>query len=218
MAILVDLILIAVLALCVFLGWKKGFVKTLSGFLVYVFSFAIANACHRFVENLVLKLPFLSGMLTDMEMPTFSDNATFLDKVKEVVRFSVDHDTEAGAVVEAMAKNYIAEMLASVIAFILVFVISVILLKLLVWVLDAVIQKFPVVNKANGVLGAVIGLLNGFIWTWAISNLFVNALHPFLQTLWPKIFVPEIADSFIVKFCTTINPITYLFELINWIS
>ena len=44
MAILVDLILIAVLALCIFLGWKKGFVKTLSGFLVYVFSFAIANS------------------------------------------------------------------------------------------------------------------------------------------------------------------------------
>lgn len=218
MAILVDLILLAVLGLCIFFGWKKGFVKALSGFLVYVFSFAIANACHRFFAKFVLKLPFLSGMVTDMEMPTFSENATFLDKVKEVVAFSEEHNAETGEVVEAMMKNYIAEMLASVIAFLVIFGISIVLLKLLVWVLDAVIQKFPVVNKANGTLGAVIGLLNGFIWTWAISNLFVSALHPFLQKLWPNIFVPEIADSFIVTICTKINPITYLFELINLIS
>ena len=98
------------------------------------------------------------------------------------------------------------------------FLISLILLKVLLFALDFLIKKIPIVQQANGVLGAMAGLLNGLIWTWALSNVFVKFLLPVLNHLEPDFFIMEIADSYIIHLCTKINPITYLFELINLIS
>ena len=62
MSFFIDLALVFVLALCVYIGWVHGFVKTLSGFLTYVVSFAVANATYRFLSVYVMRLPFLQKM------------------------------------------------------------------------------------------------------------------------------------------------------------
>ena len=118
---------------------------------------------------------------------------------------------------EAILNNYIAELLASIIGFVVVFLVTVLILKLLLWILDMIVSRTPVIRQANGLLGCLIGLLNGFFWTWMISNVFVNFALPFLSDRWPTVFVSEMADSFVVGLRTKINPITYLFMLINLI-
>lgn len=223
MAFLVDIILVFVLALCVYIGWLRGFVKTLSGFLTYVVSFAIANASYRFLSQYTIKLPFLQKLVSDVEMPAFSEKATFLDKLGEI--FALAKDTalsqgaeEAADTAKAILNHCVAELLAAVISFAAIFLLSILLLKLSIWAVDAFVTKFPVLKQANGLLGGIVGLFNGFIWTWALSNVFVRFVLPILNHIWPNIFLFEIADSFVVKLCTKINPITYLFELINLIS
>ncbi|MBQ3489545.1 MAG: CvpA family protein, partial [Clostridia bacterium] len=119
---------------------------------------------------------------------------------------------------KAVLGNCLAEILATLISFAVVFIITLILIKLIFFALDFLIKKIPVVKQANGVLGAVAGLLNGFIWTWAVSNIFVKFVLPLLNYFEPNIFIMEIADSYIINLCTKINPITYLFWLINLIS
>ena len=223
MALFVDIVLVFILALCVYIGWVRGFVKTLSGFLTYVCSFAVANATYRFLSVYTIKLPFLQKMMSDTEMPVFSEKATFLDKLKEVFLFAKDTALSVGAeeaadTVKAVLNNCLAEMLSMVISFALIFAVSVVLLKLLILLVDTFVKKFPVIKQANGLLGGAVGLFNGFIWTWAISNVFVRVVLPLLHHFQPDVFIYEIADSFVVKLCTKINPITYLFELINLIS
>lgn len=223
MALLIDIVLVFVLALCAYIGWVRGFVKTLSGFLTYVCSFSIANATYRFLAAYTIKLPFLHNMLSDAEMPVFSEKATFLDKLREIFSFAKETALASGAeaavdATKAVLNHCLAELLAAVIAFVAIFIVSIIVLKLLLWAVDTFVTKFPVIRQANGLLGGVVGLLNGFIWTWAISNVFVRFLLPILNHAWPDIFIYEIADSFVVDLCTKINPITYLFELINLIS
>lgn len=223
MAFLVDLILVFVLALCVYIGWMRGFVKTLSGFLIYVVSFAFANASYHLITKYVIQIPFLQKLISDVEMPAFSEKATFLDKLGEIVTFAKDTALSQGAeealeASKAVLGNCVAELLASVIAFAAIFLASILLLKLLIWIFDAFVTRLPVLRQANGFLGGIIGLFNGFIWTWALSNIFVRILLPILHHGWPNLFVYEIADSFVVNLCTKINPITYLFELINLIS
>ena len=223
MAFLVDLILVFVLALCVYIGWMRGFVKTLSGFLIYVVSFAFANASYHLITKYVIQIPFLQKLISDVEMPAFSEKATFLDKLGEIVTFAKDTALSQGTeealeASKAVLGNCVAELLASVIAFAAIFLVSILLLKLLIWIFDAFVTRLPVLRQANGFLGGIIGLFNGFIWTWALSNIFVRILLPLLHHGWPNLFVYEIADSFVVNLCTKINPITYLFELINLIS
>lgn len=223
MSVLFDIILIIVLAVCAVIGWKKGFIRALRGFITYILSFAVANTLYRVVAKSVIQLPFLQKMITDVEMPELSQNATFLDKMSAIVKYISEKATfsnvdETSETIKAILNNYIAELLASVIGFIVIFIVMVLVLKLLLWILDMVVSKTPVIRQANGLLGCIIGLLTGLFWTWIISNVFVNFALPLLNEKWPTIFVSEIADSFVVKLCTKINPITYLFMLINLIS
>ena len=221
MSLITDLVLLAVFFLCIFMGWKKGFVKTLSGFMSYILSFAIANAFDDLVAPLVRKIPFISNMITEgAEIPGVTKSSTFLDKINAFIRFFAEDmiSDGSGDATQAVLKNAIAEVLVIVIAFVAVFVISLVIFKILFRVFDSIIKKIPVVKQANGLLGAIIGLFNGFIWTWVLSNIFVKLLVPVLNRFNPDFFGLEIANSIIVQFFTTINPITYLFWLINLIS
>lgn len=221
MSIITSLILIAVFIFCIFWGWKKGFVKALSGFLTYILSFILANALDDLVAPLIRKIPFISNMITEGAADIgLTADMTFLDKMNTIMKFFANDMISNGnaEATQSVVKNYVAEILISVIAFVAVFVVSVIVLKILFRVFDSLIKKIPVVKQANGLLGAIVGLFNGFVWTWVISNVFVKFLIPVLNHFNPDFFALEIAESFIVKFFTTINPITYLFWLINLIS
>ncbi len=221
MALIIDIILIGILLFCAYAGWKNGFIKTISGFFAYVLSFAISNALNKFISPHVMKLPFLANMVTEgAELPEIAGDSTFIDKMKVLLGFLREDIMADGSAdtAKAVLENCLAEVLAMLISFALVFVITLILIKLIFFALDFLIKKIPVVKQANGILGAVAGLLNGFIWTWAVSNIFVKFLLPLLNYFEPNIFIMEIADSYIINLCTKINPITYLFWLINFIS
>ena len=223
MSVLLDILLIAVLAICVVVGWKRGFIRALRGFVTYILSFAVANSLYRLLAKSIIALPFLQNMITDVDMPDIPANATFLDKVSAIIQYISEQSGEEGLggtseVVEAVINNYIAELLAAVISFLIVFLVTVLVLKLLLWILDMIVSRMPIIRHANGLLGCLIGLLNGFFWTWMISNVFVNFALPFLSDKWPAIFGSAMANSFVVNLCTKINPITYLFMLINLIS
>lgn len=220
MVFVIDIALIAVLALCVFFGWKHGFIKAISGFLTYILSFAIANLCWKFIAGFVGEIPFLKNMVTEgVSGPDFEEGATFMDKLRAMLSFFTGDIVQDGnaETTSAVMKNYLAETLTMVISFVLVFVLALLLLKLVFRLLSSVISKIPVVKQVNGILGAVVGFLNGSIWTWAITNIFVIAFLPVLNNVNPSLFPMEIADSFIVTLCTKINPITYIFQFINWL-
>lgn len=223
MSVLLDIILIAVLAVCVVIGWRRGFIRALRGFVTYIISFAVANSLYRVIAKSIITLPFLQNMITDVEMPELPANATFMDKVSTIVKYISEQTEGSGSqdiseTIQAVINNYIAELLAAIIGFIVIFLVMVLVLKLLLWILDMVVSRTPIIRQANGLLGCLIGLLNGFFWTWMVSNVFVNFALPLLNDKWPTVFVPEMADSFVVNLCTKINPITYLFMLINLIS
>lgn len=223
MSVLLDVVLIGILAICVVIGWKKGFIRSLRGFVTYILSFAVANTLYRVASKAVIKIPFLQNMITDVEMPALSPNATFLDKMRAIVKYISEKSTfsnldETSETVKAIINNYVAELLASIIGFIVIFIVVLLILKLILWILDMIVTKTPVIRQANGLLGGAVGLFTGFFWTWVFSNAFIHFALPFLSEKWPTIFVAEIANSFIVNLCTKINPITYLFMLINLIS
>ena len=221
MAIIVDLVLVAVLALCVFLGWKKGFIHAISKFLTYILSFVLANIFWKYLSVYIGRLPFIQNLITEgVEGPVFEEGASFIGKLKTMFTFLSSDVIQNGNAenTTAVVNNYLAETLTMIISFAIIFIVALILLKLLFRLLDAIIKKIPVVKQINGFLGAIIGLLNGSIWTWAIANLFVKAFLPSLNQLNPTIFSMDIAKSFIVTLCTKINPITYILQFISWIS
>lgn len=219
MSVLFDVILALILAICVFIGYKRGLVHTLSKFLSYIISFTLANKFYVLLAKVFIRLPFLEAMLSEepfIESMTFLDRFNLcFDEIKENIVIFGNDTVMANA--KLIVDNAVSVMIASTMAAILTFVIAVLLLKLVLWLLDGLITKIPVLKQVNGALGGLFGLLNGFFWTWLVTNAFVQFLLPTLMEKFPNVFVTEIADSFIVQLCTKINPITYLIALINFI-
>lgn len=219
MSVLFDIILALILAICVFIGYKRGLVHTLSKFLSYIISFTLANKFYVLLARVFIRLPFLEAMLSEepfIESMTFLDRFNLcFDEIKENIVIFGNDTVMANA--KLIVDNAVSVMIASTMAAILTFVIAVLLLKLVLWLLDGLITKIPVLKQVNGALGGLFGLLNGFFWTWLVTNAFVQFLLPTLMEKFPNVFVTEIADSFIVQLCTKINPITYLIALINFI-
>lgn len=222
-SVIIDISLVIILAVCAVVGWKKGLIRTLRGFLSYIVSFAVANATYRFLSVYVIKLPFLQGLITDIPMPPVAEDATFMDKISVAFRYIAENAklTSLGTSADEaklIFNNYIAEALADIISFIVVFFAVTLLLKLLLWIFDKIASNTPIIREANSLLGAIVGLFKGLFWTWAVTNLFVRFLLPILCEKLPTVFTPEIANSFAINLCTKINPITYLLLLINMIT
>ena len=97
MSVLLDVILIAVLAVCVVIGWRRGFIRALRGFVTYIISFAVANSLYRVIAKSIITLPFLQNMITDVEMPELPANATFMDKVSTIVKYISEQTEGSGS-------------------------------------------------------------------------------------------------------------------------
>ena len=205
MSSVLDIILLLIVAIFAVIGAKKGFVKSVSGFVSYIVSFFLTFAFYKKAAVLVKRLPFIAKMITDVEMPEFSDgNNGFMEKIKVIIDYIISSD-DVSETANAVAKNLIADVISTVIAFVLVFIL-------------ALIVKAPIIRQADGILGFVFGILNGFFWAWIIANLFGNLLFPILNSKWPDIFIMPMLDSTIYKLCTKINPMTYIFMAIKKIS
>ena len=219
MSFLLDFILVFILALCTFIGYKQGLVRALSKFISYLISFALANNFYYLLGLLLVKIPVFQNMLYG---EPFAERLTFLDQLDlcfEQIKGNllVLGDAETMALAKAILDNAVAIMISSFIAFILTFILASLLMKLILFLLNKLIVKLPVLKQVNGVLGGLVGLFNGFFWTWAVTNLFVSFLLPSLAEKWPTVFVSGISESIIVQLCTKINPITYLIYFINFL-
>ncbi len=218
MAILIDVLLLLILVICAFIGYKHGLVRTLSKFLSYIIAFTLANKFYYLLASLIARIPLFEEMISG---EPYAESMTFMDRISysvELIRenaiFGSKESMEAAKVI---VDEAVAVIITSALAVIVSFFASLLLLNLLFFILEGVMAKIPVVKQINGVLGGVFGLLNGFFWTWVVTNTFVRFLLPTLVEKFPSVFVSEIADSLVVQFCTTINPITYLIWLINFI-
>ncbi len=219
MSIFLDIILAFILAVCIFVGYKHGLIRTLSKFLSYLISFTLANNLYVLIAKLIVKLSFFKTLLHE---EPFSEKMTFLDRfslsfdqIKENLFVLGDEAVMKAA--EETVDNAIAIMISSALAFVLSFIIALLLMKLVLWLLNDLITKIPVLKQINGILGGLFGLLNGFFWTCCIAHVFVQFLLPILMEKWPTVFVNELSQSLIIQLCTTINPITYLIAFINFI-
>ncbi len=219
MSLLFDLILVLILTVCAFIGYKHGLVHTLSKFISAMISFTLANKFYVLLAKLFIQIPLLESMAA--EKP-FAESMTCLDRIASSIEIIKENLTVFGdqatmTEAEAIVDHAVAVLIASCFAFVATFIIAMLLMKLLLVLLDGFVTKIPVLKQINGVLGGIFGLFNGLFWTWLITNAFVSILLPTLSAKFPSLFVQEIADSVIVQLCTKINPVTYIIGLINFI-
>ena len=230
MSLLLDSLVIVVVAVSIFLGIKRGFIRSVMGIVVLVaailgsiyFSPTLgAYLNENYVEDAVSGhvRKSLDSLVSGVESLDIDD--LFRDKPKAfedvLNRFGVDFDdlknfyeekaAESGDAVGRVAEH-IASPIASAIskgaAFAILFIGIYLGLSIVLLIVD-LIFKIPMLEGANRLLGAIFGAALGLAIAWGISTALCSLL-PQLSMISDHAISPNIIeDTIVVRFLGAID-------------
>ena len=227
MAYLLDILLVALFALCVWLGWRRGFIKTVSGLIALVVAVLVASVLSGPIANAVYSTAVEPVVLTTLEeqftteaLPAATEIDTALEKlpafvtgllkagemdsgaaILEKVNAVAAGETVARAITDRVITPIVLpllQMLCSVILFIVAYLLAAIVLRLL-----DVVAKLPLLKQLNNLLGVVAGALTGAVWVVFVSRiLFTLAWLGWLAWLTPTV----LEQTWLTAFANSLIP------------
>jgi uncharacterized membrane protein required for colicin V production len=188
---IIDLILIALFAVTVFFGYRKGFLRTVLGFgrliatilLTYAFGKPFsAWIDRRFVHPRVYES--VLAKLTELADSAEGSIASFLDGLPARYRLFVDvtnPDTSGGVggLVEQYAPTIstrISQLLSTVIGYILLFILLYLVISLVVY-LTGKLADLPIIRGVDRFLGLAVGVINGVLLTCLIATILYGIVY-----------------------------------------
>ena len=230
MGILLDIGFVIIILLCVVFGYKKGFFKSIAGFigavidmfLAWVLAGLIANALYQgvFREKLIDNI---SSVLSNDALASFPEKAAqvvanlpgFLSNTlnnQGITSSQIEQSLQAAGSNAAPAT---ADLISPAVIWLLQLLLTVILFFILVILVRLVIKlignvfRLPVLRQVDGILGGLFGIFKGVVYIFLACIL--------LQLLMPVIGnssepMKQVLDnSFIYQFIFYNNPITSWF-------
>ena len=208
MGIVVDLIIILILGLCIFNGYKKGLAKSLLKLLTSLIAIIIA---------IVLYKPFVNFVI---ERTTIDDNIKF--SLEKIINQNTDHENEdlvnEESGIPKPIANYLnnnikqsaetqkeaaisesskaaAELIINAACVVIIYIIAKILLKIITLFID-IFASLPVIKQFNELGGIIYGIIEGIVILLIIVTL-ISVITPLIGNY----EVPNmILDSHIGKF------------------
>lgn len=197
--ILLDILLIAVFAILVFQGWRRGFFKSvlrvgrliLSVVLTVIFGSSVAAWMDEtFINPPVYKVVFdkLSSIADDVAATANGSVDAMVEKIPEGFRdhldlSSVDPTAGLNALVEEWSNTVagsISLVIATVLGYVLLFVACFLVLTVVIAIVGK-LAKLPLLKTADKILGLVMGVVSGAIAVIAISVILGALLGVFGQ-------------------------------------
>ena len=226
MNVLLDVIVAAIIAVTVYLGFRRGFVKTVMGAVGFFVALAVAIAFapalkaevleSRFTENVKVYAEEAIEKLLDGEEKEDYDEL-FESENKSNVELMLDSfglgekyesfkqsyqewKDENTQTIKANLVDYLSETAvdvgALIISFVAIFVLARILLRLAEWLLDRFCD-LPVLKQANKVLGIVAGVVLALFRVYVFCWLF-GQLIPVAEVFGLEFLASANTDSTVV--------------------
>ena len=174
MGIIVDLIIVGILVLCVFLGYKRGLTGSLLKIVTFILALIIAFILFKPVSNFIinnteldenLESSIKSMFLEVEENDTNSNMPTAMtDYINKVIEGAAD-DAKT-AVVETAARD-VAISIINLGVVIVVYIIARIIL-IFVKGIASLITKLPVIKQFDKLGGIIFGLLKALVIIYVI--------------------------------------------------
>lgn len=181
MGILIDFLVIAIMLLCIFIGYKRGLIKVAVKIVAIVVSIIFALIFYRGIASLIINATTIDDRICD----------SIYEKIKDVDFTNVnDEEKENNAILKISGKyideainnskddvaRYVAQQLTLTIVQIISFIIFLIIVRLICLGLNVVadvIGNFPIIKQFNISGGIVYGIIEGFL----IVNLVFAVLY-----------------------------------------
>lgn len=203
MSIIIDLIIVAIIALCIFIGYRKGLTGCLIKIVSFVLALVIAFILFKPVSNLIINNTNWDENLEQSIKETFlkekdenreKENAQSMpDVIMQHINETVENaaDDAKNAIVESTARN-VAVTIINIAVAILLFIVAKILL-LLVKGLASLLTRLPIIKQCDKVGGIIYGLLQSLI----IIYIVLAIISFFSSMLSETEFISELQKSYI---------------------
>lgn len=193
MGIIIDVILIAVLALCILFGYKKGLVNVIFNLCAVLVAIIVTFILYKPVSTLVIenteldetiKQTILEKGITKPEETTI-ENGSGIDKYIE--KYAQDTITNAkNSAVESVADT-ITNNAVHIIVAIGLFIVTRILLILLKVFAEA-LAELPIIKQFDKLGGVLYGVIVGFIIIYIVLAIVffivsINGLEPITEAI-----------------------------------
>lgn len=189
MSLIIDLIVIAIIVLCTFLGYRKGLTGSLLKIVSFVLALIIAFILFKPVSNFVinntnwdesLEQAIKQNMLKNDEKSTQEvKKESMPDVITNYINNAVENaaDEAKTAIVESTAKE-VAILIINIAVAITLFIISKIIL-LLVKGLANILTKLPVIKQFDKIGGIIFGLLQSLVIIY-IALAIISLISPLM--------------------------------------
>ncbi len=232
MSIILDLAVLAIIILAVFIGYKRGFIRTvinLVGYIVAaVLAYVVSLPISQFIFNTFLRKQSVELIQSAVEKQSGGQSVAQLidtafaaipEKVHtlaasyigstEAIKNNLISSTPTTAEIAENVVNKVIEpistMIIQTLAFIILFIVFCIAVKLITKALK-VIDKIPLLGSANAALGAVVGIIQAIvfvlIFTAAVAMV-INLTGNQMENLNNTV----IEQSYVFKIIYEYNPI-----------
>ncbi len=197
MSIIVDLVILAIIVLCIILGYYRGLTGSLIKILSFVLSIVIAFVLFIPISNLVIENTQIDESLEQSIREMIIGNEqneennmpeAITDYISQKVEQAAD-DAKA-AVVDSTSRD-VAETIVKAGTWIVLFIVARILLIFLKFI-TSLIARLPIIKQFDKLGGIAYGLIEGLIIVYLLL-----ALVSFIAPMFDNSIITEIKDSFV---------------------
>lgn len=173
---LIDIIILAIIAVSTFIGYKRGLIKVVFRLVSFILAILIATILYKPVSHFIIQ------------------NTSIDDKIEQAIETRLSSPEITQEETDNILSNYYASMknastttlsrnistaVINVSCMLIVFIIAHIILLFFKFSGD-LIAKLPLIKQCNGLGGLIYGLLQGFIITYILLAL-IAILSPVMQ-------------------------------------
>lgn len=200
MAIIIDIAIVAIIALCLFLGYRRGLTGSLLKILSFVLAIVIAFILFKPVSNLVINhTNWDDSLKTSIEQFITEKTSTpeeksslpqvIVDYIDETMAQSVNEAKEVA--IENTAQS-VTNLIVNAGVWIAVFIIARILLIFIKFI-TALIAKLPVIKQFDKLGGILYGILEAFVILYVLLAI-ISFIAPMINN---AEFIDALNKSFI---------------------
>lgn len=201
---LIDLILLLIIAIFTFIGYKKGLIKIAFKLVSFILAIFIAIILYKPISNFIINYTPLDNMIEQTIEDRLSSSSITKEETDNII--ANYYSNVKNASISIVSQN-IAKTIINIGCMLLVFIISNIILQLFKFSGD-LIAKLPLIKQCNSVGGFIYGLLKGFILIYVFLAI-VAILSPIIDI---NKFINIINSSIITNIMYNNNIILILFS------
>lgn len=166
---LLDLIVLAIIALSTFIGYKKGLIKVAFGLVSFILAIALSVILYKPISNFIIEYTPIDDYIEQSISERLDAPETTDEETENIVSNYYNNFKNTSTTI---ISNGISKTIINIGCIIIVFIISKLILLLFKWLGD-LIAKLPLIKQINNAGGFLYGLLRGFVIIYGLLALIV---------------------------------------------